>query len=160
MNFKVSKKIFLNHDEITVWAKVSEKNALELYPPPFCLKNEVIVHTEKDRLIYLNGLTYIRAFTHWNPPQGFALNIGTKNGKKSKVVWEIKPLNQGSEITITIFPYRTDKNAPFLQAFVNFFVVRPSLKKYLRSVLKGLKFHLDSQLKVEPNQFGKHPWFS
>lgn len=159
MNFNVSQKIFFNQDNRTIWAKVSSKNALELYHP-FCLKNGVIIPTKKDELIYLNGLTYIREFTRWEPLKGFELTIGTKNGKKSKVIWEIKSLGQGCEVKITVFPYRTNKIATFLQPFVNFFIVKPRLKKYLQSVLRGLQFHLDRQIKVEKNQFGHHPWFS
>ena len=39
----------------------------------------------KDSLEYLNGITLHREFFEWNEGFGFKLNIGTKNGKKSKV---------------------------------------------------------------------------
>ncbi len=157
--FKSSEKIYLNHSVSEVWATVSSKNALELYHP-FCLKNDPIEHEKKDALIYLNGLTYIREFTAWTPNQGFELFIGKKNGKQSKVIWELKPIYNGCEISITIFPYRSNKINKLLYPFVNFFMIKPKLKKYLQSVLNGLKYHLDHKLKVEKNQFGKHPWFS
>lgn len=157
--FKVSEKIFLAHKVNAVWETVSSKNALELYHP-FCLKNKLIEHEKKDELIYLNGLTYIREFTSWKPNQGFELNIGKKNGKQSKVIWELIPINNGCEISITIFPYRSNKISKLLYPFVNFFMIKPKLKKYLQSVLNGLKYHLDHKLTVEKNQFGEHPWFS
>lgn len=157
--FKVSNKIFLNHSIDVVWDVVSSKNALELYHP-FCLKNDLIEREKKDELIYLNGLTYIREFTTWKPNQGFELCIGKKNGKKSKVLWELQAMNSGCEIQISIFPYRTNKIAKLMYPFVNFFMIKPKLKKYLESVLKGLEYYLDHKVKVEKNQFGEHPWFS
>ena len=157
--FKVSNKIFLNHSVNVVWDIVSSKKALELYHP-FCLKNDLIEREKKDELIYLNGLTYIREFTIWKPNQGFKLYIGKKNGKQSKVIWELKPINNGCEISITIFPYRSNKINKLLYPFVNFFMIKPKLKKYLESVLKGLEYYLDHKVKVEKNQFGEHPWFS
>lgn len=157
--FKVSNKIFLNHSVDIVWDVVSSKNALELYHP-FCLKNDVIEHKKKDELIYLNGLTYIREFTTWQHNKGFELYIGKKNGKQSKVLWELKSIKNGCEIQITIFPYRTNKIAKLIYPFVSLFVIKPKLKIYLESVLKGLEYYLDHELKVEKNQFGTHPWFS
>ena len=82
--FNISEKIFLNHNINDVWNTLSSKNALELFHP-FCLQNDVIEYEKKDKLIYINGLTYIREFTAWKPNEGFELNIGRENGKKSKV---------------------------------------------------------------------------
>lgn len=157
--FNISRKIFLNHSPSTVWDTVSSKNALEFYHP-FCLKNDVIEHEKKDELIYLNGLTYIREFTTWQPNQGFELYIGRKEGKKSKVVWEIQAQAEGCEIKISIYPYRSHKIGKLAYPFVRFFVIKPKLEKYLASVLKGLAHYLDTKRKVEKNQFGTHPWFS
>ena len=156
---KVSKKIFLNQTDNVLWDKISSKNALELFHP-FCLKNNVITYRKKDKLVYLNGLTYYREFTAWKPNKGFELYIGKKNGKKSKVIWELEPREKGCEIKITVFPYRTNKISKLLYPLVHFFIVRPKLKKYLKSVLKGLKFHLDNEVKIKKNQFGTHSWFS
>ena len=44
--------------------------------------------------------------------------------------------------------------------FVNVFVVRPKLKKYLGAVLKGLNFYVTNNKVVKKNQFGRHSWFS
>ena len=71
-----------------------------------------------------------------------------------------KPSEKGCEIKISVFPYRTKKISKFLYPLVHFFIVRPKLKKYLKSVLKGLKFHLDNDVKIMKNQFGTHSWFS
>lgn len=159
--FKVSEKIFLNHDVNVVWNTISSQCALELFHP-FCQKNFVLSWNEIkiDKLIYLNGLIYIREFTSWKPDQGFELNIGKKNGKKSKVKWEILSIDRGCEITISILPYKSSKVSKLYYPFINFFIIKPRLKKYLKSVLFGLKYYLDHDVTVEKNQFGSHPWFS
>lgn len=158
--FHVSEKIFLNQSNRVVWDTISLKNGLELFHP-FCLKNKEIRGDKKsDELVYLNGLTYIREFTSWKPNQGFELNIGSKNGKKSKVQWQLQSSGMGCELKISVFPYKSSKISKFLYPLVNFFVIKPRLKKYLQSVLKGLKYFLDHKQKVKKNQFGEHPWFS
>jgi len=158
--FHVSEKIFLNQSNRVVWDTISLKNGLELFHP-FCLKNKEIRGDKKsDELVYLNGLTYIREFTSWKSNQGFELNIGSKNGKKSKVQWQLQSSGMGCELKISVFPYKSSKISKFLYPFVNFFVIKPRLKKYLQSVLKGLKYFLDHKQKVKKNQFGDHPWFS
>ena len=158
--FNISEKIFLNQSNRVVWDTISLKNGLELFHP-FCLKNKEIRGDKKsDELVYLNGLTYIREFTSWKPNQGFELNIGSKNGKKSKVQWQLQSSGMGCELKISVFPYKSSKISKFLYPFVNFFIIKPRLKKYLQSVLKGLKYYLDHKQKVKKNQFGEHPWFS
>ena len=158
--FNISEKIFLNQSNRVVWDTISLKNGLEFFHP-FCLKNKEIRGNKKsDELVYLNGLTYIREFTSWKPNQGFELNIGSKNGKKSKVQWQLQSSGMGCELKISVFPYKSSKISKFLYPFVNFFIIKPRLKKYLQSVLKGLKYYLDHKQKVQKNQFGEHPWFS
>ena len=158
--FHISEKIFLNQSNRVVWDTISLKNGLELFHP-FCLKNKEIRGNKKsDELVYLNGLTYIREFTSWKPNQGFELTIGSKNGKKSKVQWQLQSSGMGCELKISVFPYKSSKISKFLYPLVNFFVIKPRLKKYLQSVLKGLKYFLDHKQKVKKNQFGEHPWFS
>ena len=156
---KVSEKIFLNHNSEIVWKIISSKNALELFHP-YCLKNDAIDYKKKDKLVYLNGLTYIREFSVWKPNKGFELSIGKKGGKKSKVIWEIKILDRGCEVTISVFPYSSSKISKYFYPIINIFIIKPKLRKYLLSVLKGLKFYLDTNIRVKKNQFGKHTWFS
>ena len=156
---QVSKKIFLKHNPDDVWEIISSKNALELFHP-YCLKNDVIDYKKKDKLVYLNGLTYVREFSAWKPNNGFALSIGKQDGKKSEVQWEIKTLDIGCEVKISVFPYRSSKISKYFYPLVNIFIVKPKLSKYLQSVLFGLKFYLETTIKVKKNQFGKHSWFS
>jgi hypothetical protein len=157
--FKVSEKIILNQNPDIVWEIISSKNALELFHP-YCLKNDAIDYKKKDKLVYLNGLIYIREFSVWKPNKGFELSIGKKGGKKSKVIWEIKILDKGCEVTISVFPYSSSKISKYFYPIINIIIVKPKLRKYLQSVLKGLKFYLDTNFRVRKNQFGKHAWFS
>jgi hypothetical protein len=156
---KVSEKIFLNHNSEIVWKIISSKNALELFHP-YCLKNDAIDYKKKDKLVYLNGLTYIREFSVWKPNKGFELSIGKKGGKKSRVIWKIKVLDRGCEVKISVFPYSSSKISKYFYPIINIFIIKPKLRKYLLSVLKGLKFYLDTNFRVRKNQFGKHTWFS
>ena len=160
-DFKISKKLFLKHRLDDVWKVISAKEALELFHP-YCLQNKVILwgNVKIDEIVYLNGLTFVREFTSWKVNQGFELTIGKKDGKKSKVKWEIKKSGSGCLISITVWPYKSNKVHKILYPFVNVFIIRPKLRSYLGFVLKGLDFYLTNKKVVKNNQFGRHPWFS
>mgnify|MGYP003328021822 CR=1 FL=1 len=64
---------------------------------PFCLANDVINWDENsnvDKLVYLNGLTYIRRFLNWNEGEGYDLLIGKEEGRQSYVNWEISQIDE------------------------------------------------------------------
>ena len=124
-----------------VWKVISAKEALELFHP-YCLQNKVILwgNIKIDEIVYLNGLTFVREFTSWKVNQGFELTIGKKDGKKSKVKWEIKKSGSGCLISITVWPYKSNKVHKILYPLVNVFILRPKLKRYLGFVLMGLDF--------------------
>ena len=160
-DFKISKKLFLKHRLDDVWKVISAKEALELFHP-YCLQNKVILwgNVKIDEIVYLNGLTFVREFTSWKVNHGFELTIGKKDGKKSKVKWEIKKSGSGCLISITVWPYKSNKVHKILYPLVNVFILRPKLKRYLGFVLMGLDFYLTYKRVVKNNQFGRHPWFS
>ena len=160
-NFKISKKLFLKHRLVDVWKVISAKESLELFHP-YCLQNKVILwgNVKVDEIVYLNGLTFVREFTSWKVNHGFELTIGKKDGKKSKVKWEIKKSGSGCLISITVWPYKSNKVHKILYPLVNVFILRPKLKRYLGFVLMGLDFYLTNKRVVKNNQFGRHPWFS
>ena len=160
-DFKISKKLFLKHGLDDVWKVISAKEALELFHP-YCLQNKVILwgNVKVDEIVYLNGLTFVREFTSWKVNHGFELTIGKKDGKKSKVKWEIKKSGSGCLISITVWPYKSNKVHKILYPLVNVFILRPKLKRYLGFVLMGLDFYLTNKRVVKNNQFGRHPWFS
>ena len=163
MNYSIESKIKLKKSQEEVWELISTPGILENVHP-FCKENKVLYWREnnekKDLLVYLNDLEYYREFKKWDAPNGFELYIGKKDGKKSKVVWKIKKNAGHSELKIAVFPYRSSKIPKIFYFWVHYFYIRPKLKKYLSSVLKGINCYLDNKIKVKKNQFGTHPWFT
>ena len=161
MILPISHKLNLNFSRDTVWSVLREKEHLNLFHP-FCKKNNAQLWNDeikKDSLEYLNGIILQREFFEWNEGVGFKLNIGTKNGKKSKVIWELKG-DKTSNLRITVYPHiYGDKNI-IMYLFAYLIFIRPGLRKYLKSVLTGLEWYLKNQKPVSNNQFGSHKWFS
>ena len=161
--YTVSCSISLKSQIEDIWKAISSHGNLNSFHP-FCQKNKVIEGDKnlikKDILIYLNGVVFEREFYHWDEMNGYELMIGKKNGKKSKVVWKISKTKNYTSLTISVYPYKTDKVNSLLYPFVFYFYIKPKLKSYLKSVLKGFKFYLYNNQKVLKNQFGKHSWFS
>ena len=159
----VSESLEFDFDSDEIWGMISEPGNLN-HSHPFCKSNEVIQWDKQDhsdRLVYLNGLNYIRNFTTWDEGLGYTLLIGEEDGPKSYVVWEIDSLDGGkSKLTITVYPYILAKIPYPFAYFAHAAWVRPRLKKYLRSVLSGYQYYLKNQKRTPRNHFGKHPWFS
>ena len=163
MNYSIESKIKLKRSQKKVWELISTPGILESVHP-FCKENKVLLWKEnnekQDLLVYLNDLEYHREFKKWDAPNGFELKIGKKDGKKSKVVWQIKKCGENSELKITVFPYRSNKIPKIFYFWVHYFYIKPKLKNYLSSVLNGINWYLDNKIKVKKNQFGPHPWFT
>ena len=161
--YRVSCSIKLKSQSEDIWKVISSHGNLNFFHP-FCKKNKVIEFDKKlikkDMLIYLNGVVFERHFYKWQETVGYELMIGKKNGKKSKVVWKISKKRHYSLLNIDVYPYKTDKINSLLYPFVFYFYIKPKLKSYLSSVLKGLKFYLYNNKNVVKNQFGVHRWFS
>jgi len=159
----VSCSISLNKQSKDIWKAISSHGNLNFFHP-FCHKNNVIEVDKslikKDILVYLNGLVYEREFYKWDKMNGYELMIGKKNGKKSKVQWKISKTKNHNSLIINVFPYKTDKINSLLYPFVFYFYIKPKIKSYLKSVLRGLEFYLNNNQKVVNNQFGMHSWFS
>ena len=83
-----------------------------------------------------------------------------KNGKKSKVEWDLKSKDEKTKLTIKVTPYISKKFHFLIYIALLKIYVFPSLKKYLNNVTKGLKFFIEKGTPVKQNQFGKHKWFS
>ena len=86
--------------------------------------------------------------------------IGKKDGKKSRVVWRLNPLNEKTYLSIRVTPYISEKYHLITYNFLLIFYILPLLKKYLNNDTKGTKYNLEEGLSVKQNQFGKHKWFS
>ena len=146
-----------------LWALVSVPGNLN-DAHPFCKRNEALVWdgtTHRDRLVYLNGRTYVREFQTWNPGEGYTLLIGEEGGPQSYVVWTIEATSAGgSQLTITVHPYLL-ANLPGVVAFLPYRLwIRPKLQRYLRSVVGGFAHVAATGEAVPRNHFGRHSWFS
>ena len=145
-----------------IWELISSPSNLELFHP-FCKSNKVIIWPGKksiDKLVYLNGLTYIRAFYSWEKLKGYSLFIGEKGKEKSYVVWEISTKNESVYLKITVYPYFL-QNMPKIISFLPYkFIVIPALESYLKSVIGGINYYFKTKKIVPKNYFGKHKWFS
>ena len=160
--YSTNSEIIINSDLEKIWKILSEASHLELFHP-FCKSNKKVVWNDKnkiDELTYLNGLVYERIFYNWEKNKGFKLMIGKKNGKKSKVEWDLKSKDEKTKLTIKVTPYISKKFHFLIYIALLKIYVIPSLKKYLNNVTKGLKFFIEKGTPVKQNQFGKHKWFS
>ena len=131
---------------------------------PFCESNEAIQWDEDghvDRLVYLNGRTYIRQFLTWDEGKGYTLRIGEENGLQSFVQWEISAISENeSQLTITVHPYLL-AGYPKVVSFLPYQLwIKPRMRRYLRSVVSGFEYVARTGQAVPRNHFGRHPWFS
>tara|TARA_B100000575_G_scaffold254490_1_gene223713 strand:+ start:18371 stop:18856 length:486 start_codon:yes stop_codon:yes gene_type:complete len=161
MILPVSCSINLDFEASKVWQIISEPGNLNKVHP-FCRYNKV-VNWDRDRrediLEYLNGVTLHRNFYEWNEGEGYKLNIGRENGRKSKVIWKITG-DKKSKLNITVYPHVFSNRNKISYFIIHTFFINPGLKKYLKSVLRGYKWYLENNKPVSKNQFGKHKWFS
>ena len=99
----------------------------------------------------------MRKFTEWNE-NGYKLEI-FEDRKLADITWQVKDSKNKSIIKITAKPY-----LPYKYNFINVIVfniyVKYVLQSYLNSVVKGLKYYLESNKTISNNQFGKHVWYS
>ena len=161
--FQISNKIKIETSKSAVWDLISSPGHLNQFHP-FCKENKVLKSKNgtilKDQLIYLNDLTYYRTFKEWRPMAGYTIRIGTKNGKKSDVKWQIIDKGVFTYVKIIIKPYTSSKIPKLLYPIFHYAVIRPKLKSYLKSVLKGLEYYLTHNKPVPRNKFGNHSWFT
>ena len=166
-NFKTNspisvKKSFDVSSEV-LWKLVSAQGNLNDCHP-YCQSNESIQWDEDghvDRLVYLNGRTYIRQFLTWDEGEGYTLRIGEENGLQSFVQWEINAIAENkSQLTITVHPYLL-AGYPKVVSFLPYqFWIKPRMRRYLRSVVSGFEYVARTGEPVPRNHFGRHPWFS
>ena len=145
-----------------VWKVISMQNNLN-YVHPFCYKYEFILwdgEKSKDILVYLNDLTFIREFLTWEKNIGYSLIIGEKHKQKSYVEWKIDTINDDTYLTITVYPYFIKNSPKFITFFPYYLFVIPKLKSYLKSVINGIDYYIETKKPIPKNYFGKHSWFS
>lgn len=159
----IESSVIIDSNLDTVWRLISKPGHLEQVHP-FCQENILLESQDgkilRDKLIYLNGLEYIREFKSWNINKGYDLLIGKKNGQQSRVKWRLSKKKNGIKLSINIYPYTSKKINSFIYPVIMVFIIRPKLKKYLFSVLNGIKWNVEQKRPVAHNQFGMHSWFS
>jgi len=149
-----------------VWDVISSPGILKKCHP-FCKDNVVLnwcgVGSE-DVIHYYNGLTLNRYCTKWESGKGFELLIGNNTYATAKVTWKITPLNSNrSNLSIHIEVFSDIALKKFylpLRILIKYLYFLPNMKKYIQSVVLGVKYYIESNASVKKNQFGYNKMFS
>ncbi|NIS90391.1 MAG: hypothetical protein GTN98_09980 [Woeseiaceae bacterium] len=146
-----------------VWAAMSRPGNLELCHP-FCASNPVQQWPgpeSRDEVHYLSGWVYEREFRDWIEGEGYDLEIGRAGGGRSHVSWRITPIDeQHCMLGITVCPHALQDLPIVIRWIPHHFKVRPLLRRYLESVVRGFEWYVTKGEPVPRNAFGEHPWFS
>lgn len=146
-----------------IWELISSPGSLPLYHP-FCEKNPVFEWpgaVSRDEIHYFNGVVLARRFSNWYEDVGYDLEIGGSGGRTSFVSWRIARIKERrSSIKITIYPHALQHVPTIARWFPHLVRLRPQLRSYLQSVVKGVDWFITEGQPVRRNQFGAHPWFS
>ena len=146
-----------------VWNAISRPGNLE-HCHPFCASNPVKAWPGKDSrdtIHYLSGWTYERKFKEWIDGVGYDLEIGRPGGGQSTVSWRITPVDDNNcTLGITVRPGGVLKYPPVIRWVPFYLWLRPKLRSYLVSVVRGFEWYVTQGEPVPRNAFGTHPWFS
>lgn len=155
----VQSQLEINKQSNIVLNLIKSQSNLEKFHP-FCKKNIVIKWDGKnseDIVIYHSKKKYIRKFYEWNE-NGYKLEI-FEDRKLADITWIVNEFNSKSIIKIKAKLYLPYKYKLINTIIFNIYV-KYVLKSYLNSVVKGLKYYLETNKTVSNNQFGKHIWYS
>ena len=162
-NFSIKHREEFNISSERIWKIISQESNLNLYHP-FCKNNDIVSwnnESHHDILEYLNGVIIERKFVSWYEKKGYDLFIGRKNGRQSHVSWRIEDISENkSALTIKVHPWMINQGNKILQFLPFQLFVKPQLKSYLKSVLKGLNWYTENGKPTPRNHFGKLSWFS
>ena len=146
-----------------VWDVISRPGNLELCHP-FCASNPVRTWPGADSLDevqYLSGWTYERRFREWHHGVGYDLEIGRKGGSQSTVSWRISEIDDSNcTLRITVCPHALQELPAVIRWIPHTLWLRPTLRKYLDSVVRGFEWYVLRGTPVPKNAFGTHRWFS
>lgn len=149
-----------------VWQVISEPGNLN-HCHPFCKKNEVKkwgAIGAVDSIEYYNGLHLKRVFTQWSQGQGYELIIGKGKQASAKVLWEIIPTNEDLSIlriNIHVLPSIALTQYPrIFRRVIGALYLMPRMQHYIKSVVKGFKYYIETGTAVKMNQFGYNKMFS
>lgn len=146
-----------------VWDAIAAPGNLELCHP-VCASNPVQNWPgpgAQDEVHYRSGWVYKRRINRWFEGVGYDLEIGRCGGDKSSVYWRIIALDDLScVLRLTVHSHALENLPPVIRWIPHFFWLRPILRKYLESVVRGFEWYVIRGEPVPRNQFGAHPWFS
>lgn len=146
-----------------VWSAMATPGNLESCHP-FCRRNPVSRwpgRSALDEVHYLNGVVYERRFRGWEEGAGYDLDIYSRGARIATVAWRIEAADRGrTRLRITVEP-DTFREKPWPWRWLaHHAVLRPKLRRYLDSVVRGFEWFVTRGEPVPRNAFGKHPWFS
>jgi hypothetical protein len=131
---------------------------------PFCRVNPVEKWPgagSQDSIHYYSGLVFHRSFTEWIDGVGYDLEVGARQGPRSAVAWRIFP-QKGAEclLRITVEPHALQRMPSLIRWLPHYGYLRPLLRRYLASVVRGVEWCVATGSRVSRNQFGPHWLFS
>lgn len=146
-----------------IWELISRPGNLELCHP-YCASNPVHAWPgpdSRDEIHYLSGWVYERRFRDWIDGVGYDLDIGRPGGETSFVTWRISPVDaRNCRLRITVCSHALQAVPALIRWIPHVLWLRPKLRTYLDSVLRGFEWYAIRGEPVPRNAFGKHPWFS
>ena len=156
----------INSSKEELWEVISTPGNLE-FCHPYCKENKVIRWGEvgaQDTIEYYNGLILRRLFTEWNEGNGYKLLIGRGRYATAEVVWEITAKEDGiSILSISINIYNDialKRYSKIIRWIIKEFYVLPNMSKYVKDVVEGFKYYIETRQPVKKNQFGINRMFS
>ena len=161
--FYADNSVVIDAPKSEVWKLISTPGNLN-DSHPFCKENTVQNwpgEESVDTLEYLNGFVLVRKFQTWIEGEGYSLMIGRDGGRQSYVEWSISEISENkSMLKIRVHPHILSDWSRITASLAYLLYIRPKLRKYLFSVTRGFKWHINNKKKIPRNHFGKHPWFS
>jgi len=164
--YNVSYHAKINASADKVWEVISTPGSLN-FCHPFCKENTIAKWGEigaEDTIEYYNGLVLNRLFTEWHEGKGYELLIGDSTNATAKVLWTITSVKDRISklsIAINVFPDIALKKYPkLLRGIIRRFYFLPNMSKYVKAVVKGFKYYIETGSPVKINQFGYNRMFS
>ena len=146
-----------------VWDVISRPGNMESWHP-FCASNPVRAWPGPgsiDEVHYLSGWKLERRFDDWIEGVGYDLTIGRPGGRQSSVSWRISPVDDRScRLSITLLLHALQNMPVAIRWIPHYLWLRPMMRKYLDSVVRGIEWYVTRGEPVARDQFGEHPWFS
>lgn len=157
VDINISKKI--------LWQILISKNNMEKIHP-FCMK-----HTQdlwgcignKDVVQFYSGKQMFRELIEWNEGLNFKVKIDNNDSNLTYVNFIIEENSVENKVCQLVIEIETNSYRkvprPIWRVFV-LMILTPLYKKYLQSLLSGVKFYSEVGDSVVRNQFGHHRIYS